>query len=365
MKNMLRQERKVKKVALYTPYLDVLGGGELHVLLILKVLEEFGFEPFIFWDKDLKEEIKNKFGLSFKNLKFLPNIFKKGSLLRNAFWLRKFDVFIYVPDGSYFFSLAKKNFLFCMVPNKKLYKGFFNRIKLFNWKIVANSKFTAGYISKILKKQVYVLYPALNSDVLNLEVDFSKKEDFILNIGRFFKQLHSKKQDILIKSFIKIKQKNKLLNKFELILVGGLKNEDKDYFESLKKMIKGRNDIKIYKNLSRKDVLELLRKTKFYWHFAGYGESEPYKMEHLGISILEAMAAGAIVFSYRAGGPIELIKEGKNGFLFKNLLELEDKFLKVIKNRPLQKRIFENARFFAKQKFSFKKFKERVKEVFL
>ncbi len=39
---------KRKKAALYDPFLDVMGGGEKHILSILKVLEEKGFEIHIF-----------------------------------------------------------------------------------------------------------------------------------------------------------------------------------------------------------------------------------------------------------------------------------------------------------------------------
>ena len=132
---MLKQARKSKKAVLYTPYLDVLGGGELHVLSILKVLEDNGYEVFVFWDEDLREKIERVFGLKFKNLQFLPNIFKRRSFLKNALFLAQFEVFIYVPDGSYFFSFAKKNYLFCMVPNRKLYTksilNFFNTMSFY------------------------------------------------------------------------------------------------------------------------------------------------------------------------------------------------------------------------------------------
>lgn len=365
MKNILKQRKRHKKVALFTPYLDVLGGGELHVLYILKALEDFGFFPFVFWEIDLRDKIEEKFGLSFKKLAFLPNIFKKRSFFRNAFFLKNFDIFIYVPDGSYFFSFAKKNFLFCMVPKKELYKGVIRKIKLFNWQIVANSKFTAKYVSRVLSKKVKVLYPPLGKDILNLNVNFEEKEDLILNIGRFFKQLHSKKQDILINLFKKIKHKNQLIKKFRLILIGSLKEEDKNFLISVKKLIRDDEDIELKLNLKRKEVLKYLKKAKYYWHFTGFGETEPFKMEHLGISILEAMAAGCIVFAYNQGGPKELIKDKETGFLFNNLEEFEKKFLDIVKNKIVQRHISEKALSFARKNFSHEKFKSKVKKLFL
>ena len=56
---------KRKKAALYNPDLDILGGGEKHILSILRVLEDEGYEINIFWDKDLTNEIKTNFKLEF------------------------------------------------------------------------------------------------------------------------------------------------------------------------------------------------------------------------------------------------------------------------------------------------------------
>ncbi len=54
--------KNIKKACLYDPYLDTLGGGELHVLSIMQVLDSFGYEVSIFWDKDLTKQIEKKWG---------------------------------------------------------------------------------------------------------------------------------------------------------------------------------------------------------------------------------------------------------------------------------------------------------------
>jgi hypothetical protein len=50
---MKKAENGTKKAALYDPYLDVMGGGEKHILSILQVLEHEGYEANVFWDHDL------------------------------------------------------------------------------------------------------------------------------------------------------------------------------------------------------------------------------------------------------------------------------------------------------------------------
>ncbi len=253
-----------------------------------------------------------------------------------------------------------------MVPDRKLYtKSNLNFFKLWNYKVLANSKFTAKFLQKWMGKRVEVIYPYLSSDILNLKADFEKKKEGIVSIGRFFKQLHAKKQDIIIKWFKKIKQEEEAINNIELFLVGRLKEEDRLFFKNVLRESEGRKDVFVQINVARDEILTLLAKFKYYWHFAGLGEDNtPEKQEHLGISILEAMAAGCIVFAYRGGGPVEIIKEGETGFLFEDYLELKEKFLKVYNDKDLQKRISFNAQKFVRQNFAYQVFARRVAEVF-
>jgi glycosyltransferase involved in cell wall biosynthesis len=358
-----------KKVALYTPYLDVLGGGEKHILSIIKIFEDFGFTPYVFWDTNLKKKIKRILGLNFKNLFFLPNIFKKKSTLsffKNLFVLKKFDYFFYVTDGSYFFSLAKKNFVFAMVPDKNLYQlNLVNRLKLLNWQFIANSSFTSFWLKK-WGINAWVITPYIDEKLFKL--NRQKKEKIILSVGRFFSHLHSKKQDIIIKTFKKIKQKNSLFKNFKLILAGGLKEKDKDYFNYLQK-ITADNCLVIFKpNISQKELHRLYQKATFFWHFAGYGVDEekyPQNVEHLGITPLEAMAAGCLTFCYKAGGPRNLIKDGLNGFLFNSEKELIRKMENVIFDKRMQKNIKKNAYDFVFKNFSYEVFKEKVKKLII
>src|SRR3989344_1839839 len=150
----------MKKAALYDPYLDTLGGGEKHILSILKILNDEGYEICIFWNKNLLPQIERRFGLEFNDeLEFLPNIFTKENLVSKLTTLNNFDIFFYVTDGSYFFSSAKKNFVFCMVPNKNLYQmSLLNKLKTFNYQFITNSIFTKKWLNK-WGVQSDVIYP--------------------------------------------------------------------------------------------------------------------------------------------------------------------------------------------------------------
>ena len=359
-----------KKAALYDPYLDNLGGGEKHILSILQVLDELGFEIQVFWDKDLSKEIHNKFALQYVNkLKFLPNIFKENkNIIEKLSLLRNFDIFFYVTDGSYFFSSAKKNFVFCMVPNKKLYNiNIVNKLKLWNYSFISNSFFTQKWLEKWrIKSQV--VFPYVNNEYLSLDLNTVPKENIILSVGRFFPHLHSKQHSLLIDWFSRVQKENTALKPFKLIIAGGFKTEDINYFESLKKQAADNPKIILIPNLNFSILLDLYKRSAVYVHAAGYGIDEnrhPELVEHLGIAPLEAMSAGCITFCYNAGGPKEIIRDGQNGYLFSDFTELTEKIKKTIEDEELQKQLMLKAHACVADRFSYDIFKEQVKKIIL
>jgi len=365
-------KNKSKKVGLYDPYLDTLGGGEKHILSILAVFAELGYEINIFWDKNLTKEIKNRFNLRcIDTSKYLPNIFKNNSFplktLRTLQTLKIFDYFFYVTDGSYFFSGAKKNFVYAMIPDKKLYsQSLINKLKLINYQFITHSIFTQKWLGKFgIKSEV--IMPYLDNELINQSINFEKKEKIILSVGRFFSHLHSKRQDLIIQTFKELKKKSKKFAGYKLILAGGLMEEDRDYFNSLKDLAKNDSSIVFKLNVELYELYRLYRLSTYYWHFAGLGvdeEKNPELVEHFGITPLEAMASGCLTFCYSAGGPKELITDGKNGFLFTDTDELIDKIISVNSNKTLKEKIIKNGKEFVKENFNYKVFRDKVIDLF-
>jgi glycosyltransferase involved in cell wall biosynthesis len=161
-------------------------------------------------------------------------------------------------------------------------------------------------------------------------------------VGRFFPHLHSKQHKKIIETFKKFKQKYSFFDDFKLILAGSLKKEDESYINQLK-MIAENDDSIIFKvNLPFNELLKLYQKSMFFWHFTGFGfddNKDPQNVEHLGIAPLEAMACGCLVYCYNAGGPKELIIDGKNGFLFSSLEELQKKMFFILNDYKKQNQI--------------------------
>ncbi len=309
-----------KRVLLYDPYLDVLGGGEQHMLFVLKALEERGYTLTIAHpDPSINRAIEHKFGIRFQSVEWNDTLFRPGSMsaLERAKALAAYDLVLTITDGSYFLSFAKHTLLYAMVPQRTLYPHkLTDRIKAYNWHIIANSRFTQSWLTK-WGHQSTVHYPCVSPSALAL-FDPAKKQPLILSVGRFFSQLHSKKHKELIIAFKRLKSQPAFAS-YKLVLAGGLKQEDQAYYEELETLCAGDSSIQLLPNCAFTVLQELYTKARYFWHFAGLGVDEtmhPEQVEHLGITPLEAMAAGCITCCVDAGGPREVITSGTDGYLF-------------------------------------------------
>lgn len=349
-----------KTVGLYTPYLDVMGGGEKHVLSILKAFDDAGYNVVIFWDIDVSTEIKEKLKLIFHNLRFDTDL-KKMSLMEKARKLSPLDWLLYVTDGSYFFSPAKNTAVFCMVPEKKLYSmSPLNALKTANALFIANSHFTAEWLHRWgISSQV--VYPYVSDELFIREPRIRKPT--VLSVGRFFQHLHAKRQQDLIRTFLRFRLRH---SEYSLVLAGGVKQEDMPYVEDLKKEFP-QPFIHFKTNILFSELRELYKESMMYWHFTGFGtnpSTHPEQVEHLGMTPLEAMASRTIPFCFNAGGPRELIENGKNGFLFNSPEELLQQTSYFLNTPTLQSQMGESAYQFAHRLFRYNQFTDHVKKVF-
>ncbi len=349
-----------KTVGLYTPYLDIMGGGEKHILSILKVFDDAGYDTVIFWNENLSSEIKEKLKLTFTHLRFETDL-KKMTLVEKAIKLSPLEWLLYVTDGSYFFSPAKRTAVFCMVPDKKLYNlSPLNALKTANATFIANSHFTASWLHK-WGIQSHIVYPFVSQELFQERP--VQKKPLILTVGRFFKHLHAKRQQDLIKAFLRFRRHHP---EYTLVLAGGVKKEDISYVDELKREFPY-PFIQFKTNIPFNELKELYKDASLYWHFTGFGvdtHTHPEQVEHLGMTPLEAMASRAVPFCFNAGGPRELIENGKNGFLFSSEKELLQQAFYFLNTPSLQEQMREAAYHFALKSFHFDRFTAHVRKIF-
>jgi glycosyltransferase involved in cell wall biosynthesis len=349
-----------KTVGLFTPYLNTLGGGEKHILSILKVFDTAGYNVVVFWNQDLSQEFKSRLKLEFQHLTFAKdlrnqNIIEKSKLLSPLEWL------FYVTDGSYFFSPAKRTAVFCMVPDRKLYHMTpINMLKTTNVRFISNSHFTQSHLHAWGINST-VVYPFVSDELFQHVMPV--KKPLILSVGRFFSHLHSKKHEEVIKAFLAFHSQ---FPDFRLVLAGGVAPEDQHIVDDLRNHYP-QPSISIETNISFARLQELYKEALVYWHFTGSGVDErlhPEQVEHLGMTPLEAMASQAVPFCFNAGGPRELIEHKKNGFLFSSSDELIKEMNYFLSSPQLQRAMQENAYSFAKKTFSQHVFERHVTTIF-
>lgn len=332
------------KICFYSPYLPMhFGGGEKHFFDVASTvakknnvfiaIDNFNEQDFL----KVKAKYEKFLNYSLDNLKFIASPMRNTNFLTKLIWTKQFDYLYYVTDGSLFFSLAKTNNLHIQIPFNAKKNSLIDRLKLINWQIKnTNSKFTEDVIEKNWRTKIdFVHFPKVSLKEIGVNIKDSnfKKERIILNVGRFFKQLHSKRQDILVSIFKKLREENPiLLSGWKLVFIG--KIEDKDYFEEIKEMSKGL-PVEFYENLSRSELINYYQRSKIYWHATGFGVNDilnPEKLEHFGISTIEAMAAECIPIVYGKGGQIEIMGDELSNLLWQTKVECIELTKNIISN---------------------------------
>lgn len=307
------------KIAFFSPYLPKhTGGGEKYLFDCAQILLEAGHQVFMAISSpqpltsEEVEQIRSKYSrflnadLSKLNFIACP-IYTSAGFFKKLWWTKQFDVLYYQTDGSLFFSLAKKNILHIQVPLPIQKKTLLERLKLKNWQVKnSNSEFTKFYIEKFWQTNIdYVHQPYVAAAEFSAQL---KKEKIILSVGRFFCQLHSKRQDILVEFFKDLLNREpKLSQGWKLVLLG--KKEDAEFAKKIADSI-GDLPVEIYHHLDRAALIDFYQKASLYWHAAGFGideNSHPEKVEHFGIATLEAMAAGAVPVVINKGGQKEIL----------------------------------------------------------
>lgn len=334
------------KIGFYSPYLHAYGGGERYFLTIA---EHFSakHQVDIFTNiTNVKKESSARLSINLDKVKIVNNVFENKGL-EKIIKTSNYDIFFFLSDGSLPFSLAKMNVLHFQRPFPNLKLSVWGKLKISKFqKIICNSYFTKKYIDKEYSISSTVIWPPVDVD----KFKSNEKRNIILSIGRFSPL---KKQDMMIECFKEIEKK---IPGWELYLVGGLLESEKNYFDKLRTLSKGTR-IRLLTNESFSNLQKYYSEAKIYWHAAGFAEDEnkfPQNMEHFGISTVESMSAGCIPIVYNGGGQREIIEDSVDGFLWQKKEDLIKLTLDVINSNNLSQirdKAIEKARLFSKEKF--------------
>lgn len=362
------------KVGLFSALLpDHEGGGERYLLTIaehLSIHRQCAVDLVVHKHLTQSEKTqlvdrhsqKFKLDLSKVNVITGPFAAKHNSLERYLF-TKKYDAFMSFTDGAVYFAGSNRNVLHIQIPLKQGPQGLLNRFKLRSWNIkVTNSYFTKRQVEKNWGITInFVHWGAVNAQ------DFKpgKKTNTILHVGRFFTGLHCKRQDVMVDMFKRMIDHG--LKNWELVLVGSIDpgSDNQAYAQQIALQAKG-YPIKFFHHITFPQLQKQYATARIYWHATGYGLDEnvyPEKVEHLGLSTVEAMSAGAVPVVINKGGQPEIVTHNSNGLLWESKQQGINETLRLIKNSSRMKKLSQAAKIRA-QDFSKAKFQQTTDKIF-
>jgi glycosyltransferase involved in cell wall biosynthesis len=246
-----------------------------------------------------------------------------------------------------------------LAPLTSLTSGAFVDEFLESYQVVAaNSAYTARWVEELWGREATVLSPPVRLR------SPSGKRPIILAVGRFFPNVsgHSKKQLELVEAFRLACDAG--LDGWELHLVGGCSEAERGYVETVRRAAVGL-PVRFHVNARGEDLSELFATASVFWHGAGLGEDlhwHPDRFEHFGISVVEAMSAGAVPAVYVHGGPAAIVGETGCGVLYATIEELAERTRALIAD-PAEMARLSAAAMRRAEDFAFDHFADRLEEL--
>jgi glycosyltransferase involved in cell wall biosynthesis len=320
------------KIAIYNMHFATLGGGERRTsALAAHLAKEHDVTLFVLSPVS-PATIKTVFGIDISKAEIVPLAGQEDHFSEIARYQP--DLFINNSFASQLANPAPLGIYMCMFPEPE-------SVDLGTYQVItANSAFTAEWIKTRWRRPSEIVYSACQ----NMGPPPAKKEKIILNVARFFadrEAAHHKRQDILLHAFKQAVDRG--LSGWELHFIGmiGAADGDRAFVEHLRSTAAG-YPVQVRPAVDFGALQDAFRKSSIYWHATGFGSCaarQPMRQEHLGMSIIEAMSAGAVPIAFNSGGPREIIDPGVNGYLWNDLPELTARSLHLIQQPLLLQRM--------------------------
>ena len=174
------------------------------------------------------------------------------------------------------------------------------RLARYRW-VVANSDFTARWVQRRWGRPAVVL-PPLVQPLAPLP-----KEPLILAVGRFVGGDRTKGQRALVEAFRRLGPQ--VHATWSLHLAGWV--DDPTELDAVRAAAADL-PVRLHADAPRDVVEALCGRASICWHACGLGvdpQRRPEHLEHFGISVGEAMSAGAVPLVFAHGGPAETVED--------------------------------------------------------
>lgn len=223
-------------------------------------------------------------------------------------------------------------------------------------RVVANSMFTQTWIRRYWDVESELLHPPVTAKRRS-----ETKDPIILSVGRFFAEDagHSKKQLEMVAAFSRLQRRG--LAGWEYHLVGGCERAHLGYLNEVRNAAAGM-PVRIHQDASGDVLSDLYGRASIFWHATGLGEDarrRPERLEHFGITTVEAMSAGVVPVVIDLAGQVETVHHGVNGFRFADVDGLVDYTERLIADPSLRSAMSHEAEL-ASERFGWGEFSRGV-----
>lgn len=260
------------------------------------------------------ETIRKRYGVRLEDMRMVPAAVGRG--VRNAAiervlrpirvrlaqrrLTRAYDLTIVQSRAIPLPPSSRRSALFCEFPLPNPTQRQRRRLRQFD-RLLANSRFTANWIERFWGTSADVLYPSVH------EPGVGTKKREILSVARFYQGGRPKGHWDLIEAFKRLVDRG--TRDWELVLAG--LSTLPEVHRRMEETAAG-YPVRFLLDADIDRLSQAYRSASIFWHGAGIGidpEAEPGRLEHFGITVAEAMCAGAVPLVHGAGGPVEIVDD--------------------------------------------------------
>lgn len=380
------------RVGIYTPFLHICGGGEKFIGKIAELLSVTHRVEFIVTNDVNLGLVQTRLNVDLGRVgirrvssrvpKHFPHtIARYLNKLAQGYSIARasgdYDLFINQETLSSIPCHAGQGVLICQIPPQRFNPNttwgdnilrlvtaqllFDSKLRTYD-RIVVYSHFVQRLAQNYYHKPAVVLYPPVD---LTMFAPLAKKK-VILSVGRFFVGTHNKKQLEMIQAFKTLIDEHPELREWEYHLAGGIDPEaEARAYASHCQMAAADYPIQFHFDAPLADLRRLYGEASIFWHAAGLDEDEkrhPERMEHFGITTVEAMAAGCVPVVINRGGQPEIVQHGVNGVCWEKVTELQQTTVRLIGDPSTLAQLSSEAQVRSRD-FGVEQFAQRVGEI--
>lgn len=295
-----------KRIGIFNPYWNTMGGGEAHALNVAACLASLSVVELISTSEFSLDKIADYFGVD--TSRFRTRVVTE----MNSAITRQYDIFVNSCYGDTTVSQAKNSIYIVSFPHKEA-----SRLFKHSYCFVPNSYYTKSWVEKYWGQcRTSVLYPLVDSAFSDVDLSF-EKDRTIVSVGRFASSGHIKNQVEIVRAFKRASIDNHMPG-WKLVLIGSV--NCLDYLEQVRLEAAGSN-IEIVINAPYERVVDSYKSASIYIHASGFGRSEdeePHLQEHFGMAVAQGICSGCYPVVYEAAGPAEIVKTFGFGDFFRS-----------------------------------------------